>query len=83
MRAAIVAGIVTAAACGGDKARQPETPPVQTLRAVPPDSAAQAVPDSAKPGVAPRKSDDRLRDSAFGPKFSVDSNGKVRAIKKP
>ena len=83
MRAAIVAGLVAVVACGGDKARRPETPPVQARRAMPPDSAAQVAADSAKPGMAPKKGEGPLRDSAVGPKFSVDSNGKVTPIKKP
>ena len=47
------------------------------------DSARRATAtDSTKRAAAGKPADDRLRDSAFGPKFMVDSTGKVTPIKK-
>ena len=49
----------------------------------PADPVAKRKADTAKPAAPMQKADDRLRDSAFGPKFTVDSTGKVTKIKKP
>jgi hypothetical protein len=54
---------------------------VKRVRAA--DSARRAATtDSTKRAAAGKPADDRLRDSAFGPKFMVDSTGKVTPIKK-
>ena len=55
--------------------------PEMTVR--PADPVVKQKADSTKPAAPIRKADDRLRDSAFGPKFTVDSNGKVRPLKRP
>jgi hypothetical protein len=74
------------AACGGNDARAPEPAPTAEPK-------APAVTDSMPGAPAPRgdsarptggaKAEGPLRDSAFGPKFAVDSTGKVVPIKKP
>ena len=76
--------IVFASACRGDQKAAME----QKVAAEP---AAPVTVDTAKssppPDTAARRKkaapDDRLRDSAFAPKFEVDDTGKVRRIKKP
>lgn len=55
--------------------------PEMTLK--PADPVAKPKADTTKPAAPMQKADDRLRDSAFGPKFTVDSTGKVTKIKKP
>ena len=73
----------TCACSAGEKAPQPGQAAA--------DSAAHAAVDTVKPlpaldSAARRKKaaiDDRLRDSSFGPKFEVDSSGRLRPIKKP
>jgi hypothetical protein len=47
-----------------------------------PSGAAKAKADTSKAAGPTVKPDDRGRDSAFGPKFMVDSTGKVTPIKK-
>lgn len=93
MRASVLSAIAIVAAVGcAPKEKQPEAasaPPVIT--ATTPDSAAKAMADSITADSAKRAAtktgtkagEKPLRDSAFGPKFKVDSNGKVIPIKKP
>jgi hypothetical protein len=81
-----------ATACGGEKSE----PKMETKAdALPAPAAPPASPtisdattknaDTLKPGkgdTATKKAEGPLRDSAFGPKFTVDSTGKVTPIKK-
>lgn len=91
MRAALLVTTALAAACGGAKAPPPEstsTPPAGAVTPAAPDSAAvvpgaEVKADTAKKPGTPAKAEGPLRDSAFGPKFAVDSTGKVVPIKKP
>jgi len=46
--------------------------------------SARPAADTAKKSAAlPKKGEEPLRDSAYGPKFKVDSMGRVTPIKKP
>ena len=65
-------------------ATTPERPvpaPADSVVRVP--RAARPAADPAKPAAQPKKGEEPLRDSAYGPKFKVDSMGKVTPIKKP
>lgn len=55
--------------------------PEPATKAGPMDTAAKTKTDTTKP-AAPKR-DDRLRDSAVGPTYMVDSTGKVTPIKPP
>ena len=55
--------------------------PEPAAKAGPVDTAKKTKADTTKPTVPKR--DDRLRDSAVGPKYMVDSTGKVTPIKPP
>lgn len=57
--------------------------PAPEMTVKPANPVAKRKADTTKPAAPMPKADDRLRDSAFGPKFSVDSTGKVTKIKKP
>ena len=88
-----LAALTLVVACGGEKPAAestpaPAPPPVQApppdrIGAAPAraDSAAKPKADTSKKAAA--KGDNRMRDSAFGPTYSVDSTGKVTKIKKP
>ena len=76
-------------ACGGEKPQsadstpkaapqvQPAPNPSDTLK---PATGAPAKPKGDSTGT--KKAEGPLRDSAFGPKFTVDSTGKATPIKK-
>ncbi|MDA1080131.1 MAG: hypothetical protein O2973_00420 [Gemmatimonadetes bacterium] len=94
MRATIAAGtLLFAAACGGNKApaadaasASPPTPSAVVLDSTmmpTADTAAPAGSKSATPTKSNSAGDGERRDSAFGPKFAVDSTGKVTPIKPP
>lgn len=86
------AALALVVACGGEtpaaeSAPAPAPPPVQ---APSPDriAAVLATDSGVKPNADTSKKaaatgDHRMRDSAFGPKYAVDSTGKVTKIKKP
>lgn len=92
IRTGLVAMVVACSACGG-----PKDPP-QSEAEAPPAPPAEAMNDSTIPtqnGMRPGSMSagakatadstalGAMRDSAFGPKFAVDSNGKVTRIKPP
>lgn len=98
--AALLAGVLSFAACGGTKEKQPDAAAPPPEAAMMPDSTMMAMAtadsvrcagadsvrcvataDSARRAAATKKAEGPLRDSAFGPKFTVDSNGKVTPIK--
>lgn len=56
--------------------------PEPAAKAGPIDTGKKSKADTTKP-TGPAKRDDRLRDSAVGPMYMVDSTGKVTKIKKP
>ena len=74
-----------------DSVQRIQAPPPDRIGAAPTaaevaksvDSAANVRTDTTEPVAPVKKGDDRLRDSAFAPKFTVDSNGKVTPIKRP
>ena len=85
---AAIAAVLAGTACGGAKEKQPEAasaPPPAAPPSAAVDSTANApIVDSTTKAVAARKkAEGPLRDSAAGPKFSVDSNGKVTPIPPP
>ena len=94
-RTGLVAAAIVCAACGGAKeAPQVETtagPPAATVTdsTIPTQNGMQ--PGSMSPGTKAAEDSAALgamrvgamRDSAFGPRFAVDSNGKVTPIKPP
>ena len=90
-RVVALAVIVVASSCRDAPKPKSENDPPPTIRATPePDSAAtgKAVvsTDSTRAKVPPKsakKPDPRLRDSAFGPKYTIDSLGQIKPIKKP
>ncbi len=90
-RAALLLAFLTVAGCSGAKAPGPESAPAQpAVEATPAlqqgaEGAARApsLADTARKRTAPPTGDGRLRDSAFGPKFGVDSTGKVVPVKRP
>jgi hypothetical protein len=81
------------AACGGEKpapqaeTKAPEPAPAMSTKT---DSAAMPATDTMKPmkgdtaakKAGAKKAEGPLRDSAFGPMYTVDSTGKVVPIKK-
>lgn len=71
----LAAGLVCA--CGGSKAPAPEGKAVRPQSAMMPDSMPKTMPAARAKPAGP------LRDSAFGPRFTVDSAGKVVPIKRP
>jgi hypothetical protein len=88
----LVAASILMAACGGEKSQpktetkadalpqQPTPPPTPTIS----DASTKAA-DTLKPSKSDtltKKAEGPLRDSAFGPKYTVDSTGKVTPIKK-
>lgn len=86
----IAAAGLVASACTAKEVPPAESaapPTVAETLPVPPatDSMKQAPGMSAAPKAqVPSGTDPKLlRDSAFGPKFTVDSNGKVVPIKRP
>jgi hypothetical protein len=74
------------AACGGNDAKAPEPASTAEPKAPAVTDSMPGAPalkgDSAKPSGG-AKAEGPLRDSAFGPKFAVDSTGKAVPIKKP
>lgn len=87
-----IAGLaVLASACGGSKeapaASDAAPPAVAETLPVPPAPDSMKAPSGTaaapNPQVPPGTDPKLLRDSAFGPKFTVDSNGKVVPIKRP
>jgi hypothetical protein len=88
----MVACAILATACGGEKpAPQAETkaPKPAPAMSTKTDSVSMPKTDTMKPmkadtaaKTAAKKAEGPLRDSAFGPKYTVDSNGKVVPIKK-
>jgi hypothetical protein len=96
MRVTVLSAVSVVATIGcAPKEKQPEAAAAPVITATMPDSAAKAVADSitadsvkrasaTKATKAAAKAGEKpLRDSAFGPKFKVDSNGKVIPIKRP
>jgi hypothetical protein len=88
----VVVATLAAAACGGEKAQSadstPKSEPKLQASPNPTDTLkpATSAADPSKPkadSTGAKKAAGPLRDSAFGPKFTVDSAGKVKAIKKP
>lgn len=86
MRALVIAAVtLTVGAC--EKAppaeEQPANPaPIATPASAPADSSTKMMADTT-PTKAATKGEGPLRDSAFGPKYTVDEKGKVTPIKKP
>ncbi len=90
MRALPVVGLFLAVvACGGDKAAPADAAASMptTEAAMASDSVMQSATDTVRNSAAKAGSkvadQPPLRDSAFGPKFMVDSTGKVTPIKRP
>lgn len=91
IQAGLAAAVIATMGCGGA-----EEPPSSETKAPAPPQAAM-MPDSMMPkaadsgisgtmtpaGKAAMAPPPPLRDSAFGPKFAVDSTGKVTPIKPP
>ncbi|MCC7195914.1 MAG: hypothetical protein IT356_10190 [Gemmatimonadaceae bacterium] len=92
MRTALLLAFLAVAGCSGAKAPGPESAPAQPAAEAMPApqqgaaegaAPAPAPADTAPKRAAPPTGDERLRDSAFGPKFAVDSTGKVVPVKRP
>ena len=89
MRRFVLAGVIGAAACGGDKpaAAGDATAAPMPQDAMMPDSMKERMADTASKSGAPsptgQKAERPLRDSAYGPSFKIDSAGKVTPIKRP
>lgn len=87
MRALLVVAVaLTASAC--EKAppaeEKPANPaPVATPASAPTDSTGVKAATDTTATKAATKGEGPLRDSAFGPKYTVDEKGKVTPIKKP
>ena len=81
-----IGAILVTAACGGGE--KPEAAPLPSAEAaMASDSVMQSATDTVRNTAAKAGSkvadQPPLRDSAFGPKFMVDSTGKVTPIKRP
>ena len=95
MTARTVSGALLLALCGCSGAPKPAATgdSTATIRALPePDSVAlraaakqdsHSVAGKAAKSKTTKGKDTLLRDSAFGPRFTIDSLGRIKPIKKP
>ncbi len=97
MRAAVLSAVVAMIVIGCGAPREKQSEATRTLPSItpPPDSSTPAIAGSVPGDRVTRASskagaqaeteagENALRDSAFGPKFTVDPNGKVKPITRP